>query len=129
MNCKAIEESKEWDTAKLKAALDNRDDRIHGRIDAFEQRVTECLKTSPSLDLTSIQAEIEKLIYEVTTLAKTPAPPLPSLPTILAFIVDLFAVEKLPRVFEKRPYDETNTESDTEARTMKKEKRKPEEAR
>lgn len=58
---KVIEEFEEWDTAKLKVTLDERDRCLHGWIDAFKQRVTEHFRTTMSPYFTSIHTEIERL--------------------------------------------------------------------
>lgn len=58
MGSKAIKESEEQDATEIKAAVDEWDRRIHGQIDAFEWRVADSLRTSPSPDLTCIQIKI-----------------------------------------------------------------------
>lgn len=91
----AIKESEERDAAKLKAILDERDWHIHGRIDAYELRVTKYFRTTLSSYLTSIQKEIDRLRSEVTALDTTGNfTPIFSYPP--TFTIDLFSEEELP---------------------------------
>lgn len=109
---------------KLKAALDERGRCIHGWVDSFERRVHEHFRTTPSPDLTSIQTEIERIWSEVTVLATTQAPSLPSLSTLSPFTIDLFAEEELPWASDKRHREEIGTDSEAKAQDTRKDNRR-----